>query len=349
MIGAECHHGIMHFLEGRIFGPDLGIGFFRRVEAGFHDVGREGPEFGAKTHQLFQCFRIAGIIFCLHVHVRGLTGGFHNRLIGGGKLCPFCRVDHGVQHGAAFPPAGIVIERGNFVEAKLLVVVGTNPFGGIDHAFFKVLVDLRARQLLWHHAKLGNDLATEAADAHFNALQIGNGLDFLAEPAAHLRARVATGESDEVLRGIELVHQVHAAAIIHPGVLHAAVEAEGNGSCKGVGGILAPVIIGRRVAHLHIAFAHLIGGFEGRGYFPAGENLDGKLAICRLAYGFGKSFCRAINCIKALGKAGSHAPFHFWHCLRNGGGCQCWYGCSGYSRFSYKSTTVHLDPPFAVF
>jgi hypothetical protein len=38
---------------------------------------------------------------------------------------------------AAFPPARVVVVLGHLVEAELLVIVGADPFGGIDGALFE--------------------------------------------------------------------------------------------------------------------------------------------------------------------------------------------------------------------
>ena len=77
------------------------------------------------------------------------------------------------------------------VEAELLVVVRADPFGGVDRAFFQRRIDVAAGELLRHHAELLHHAAGKAADAEFQALEIVDGIDFLAEPAAHLATGVA--------------------------------------------------------------------------------------------------------------------------------------------------------------
>jgi hypothetical protein len=59
---------------------------------------------------------------------------------------------YSVQLRAAFPPAGVVVERRHLVEAQLLVVVGADPLGGVDRALFQRLVDLAAGDVLRHAA-----------------------------------------------------------------------------------------------------------------------------------------------------------------------------------------------------
>ena len=76
---------------------------------------------------------------------------------------------------AAFPEAGIVVERRDLGEAELLVVVGADPLGGVDRAALERRVDVAARDLLRHDAELRHDLAGKAGDAHLQALQVGDG------------------------------------------------------------------------------------------------------------------------------------------------------------------------------
>ena len=84
-----------------------------------------------------------------------------------------------------------------------------------------------AAELRRHDAELRHDPAGETADAHLEALHVGKRLHLVTEPAAHLGARVAGWEADEVLGGEELVEQFVAAAVVEPSVLQAAVEAKG--------------------------------------------------------------------------------------------------------------------------
>ena len=51
-------------------------------------------------------------------------------------------------------------------------------------------------------------------------------------PAAHLRAGVAARQAIDLVARVELVHEVDAAALVHPRVLHAVVEAERHRGCR---------------------------------------------------------------------------------------------------------------------
>ena len=115
-----------------------------------------------------------------------------------------------MERRAAFPPARIVVVLGDLVEAELLVVVGADPFGRVDRALLQRRIDVAAGNVRRDHAELGEHRAAEPADAELDALQVVDGVDLLAPPAAHLAAGVAGGEADHVELGVELVQQVDA-------------------------------------------------------------------------------------------------------------------------------------------
>src|SRR5262249_55314677 len=139
---------------------------------------------------------------------------------------PFVEIDEGEEHGAAFPPAGVVVMRRDLVEAKLLVVIGTDPLGGVDGALLQRRIDVTAGKLLRHAAELLHDAPGEAADAHFEALQILDAVDLLAEPAAHLAAGVAGEQRGDTVALEELVEVLPAAAERVPSLVDTHVGAE---------------------------------------------------------------------------------------------------------------------------
>src|SRR6185312_2138039 len=122
------------------------------------------------------------------------------------------------------------------------VVVGTDPFGRVDGALLERRVDVAARDELRHDAQLLHDLAGHAADAHLDALEILDALDLLAEPAAHLRARVAARHLIDVVALVELAEELEAAAEELPCVRLARVEAERDRAVERERRILAPEI-----------------------------------------------------------------------------------------------------------
>src|SRR6185437_17017393 len=100
----------------------------------------------------------------------------------------------------------------DLLEAELLVVIGADPFGRVDRALLQRRIDVAAGELLRHDADLLQNLARDTADAEFQSREIGDGLDLLAKPAAHLGAGVAAGKADHGKLLEELVAEFLAAA-----------------------------------------------------------------------------------------------------------------------------------------
>src|SRR6202022_865409 len=102
-------------------------------------------------------------------------------------------------------PARIVVVLRDLVETELLVVIRPDPFGRVYGSFLQRRVNVTACDLLRHHAELLQGLAGPAADAKFQPFEIIDGLDLLAEPAAHLRAGIPGDEAVGVELFAELV------------------------------------------------------------------------------------------------------------------------------------------------
>src|SRR5258707_10416291 len=151
---------------------------------------------------------------------------------------------------AALTETGIVVKLGDLLKPEFLVVIGSDPFGSVDRALLKCGVDVATCELLGHDTELLQHLAGNSSDAKLQSGEIGSGFDLLAEPAPHLGAGVAAVKSDYAEFLEELVPELHAAALIPPGVLLARVEAERHRGIDGEGRILADVIIASGVAHL---------------------------------------------------------------------------------------------------
>jgi hypothetical protein len=180
--------------------------------------------------------------------------------------------------GTRLPPAREVVVLGDLVEAQLFVVVGADPFGGVDGALLQRRIDVRARDLLRDHAQGGEHRAAETGDAHLDALDVLQRLDLLAEPAAHLHAGVAAGEGDDVVVAVELVEQLLAIAVVDPGVELAGIHAEGNRGADAEGLVLADIVVGAGVAGFDGAVLHHVQCLAARGDFATGKNLDLELA-----------------------------------------------------------------------
>ena len=113
-----------------------------------------------------------------------------DRLVALRQLGPFALVDEEVEHRAALPPARRVVVFRDLGEPELLVVVGADELGGVDGAALERRVDVAGGDLLRNDAELRQHLAAEPADAELQAAQIVDGLELLAEEAAHLAARL---------------------------------------------------------------------------------------------------------------------------------------------------------------
>ena len=183
---------------------------------------------------------------------------------------------------AAFPPARVVIEFRDLVEAKLLVIVRADPFGGIDGAFLQRRIDIAAGELLRHHAKLCHRLAGPAADPHFQAVKVADVVDLLAEPAAHLRAGVPHQQTLGIERGAELIDQLLAVAVVEPGVLLTRVQTERERTEQGPGRIFADVIVLCTVTHLDRPVLDGVEHLQARHQFAGGKDLDLEFAVGRL-------------------------------------------------------------------
>src|SRR5947209_1342602 len=113
----------------------------------------------------------ANVILCLLSYVGVAGSGRDDRLAGLRELFPLRNVEHEVVGRAAFPPAGIIIERRDFVEAELLVVIGADPLGRIHRTLFERRIDVAPGELLRHDAELLHDVAGKPRDTHLDAAE----------------------------------------------------------------------------------------------------------------------------------------------------------------------------------
>src|SRR4029077_16986947 len=124
-------------------------------------------------------------------------------------------------------------------------------FGSVDRALLQCRIDVTGRKLLRHDADALYDPADDAAaDAHLQAFEVFDGLDFLAEEAAHLRAGISRREADDVEFGHQLVHQLFAVAEAKPGIHLTRVETERERRAEGEGRVLPGIVVAGGVADL---------------------------------------------------------------------------------------------------
>ncbi len=245
-------------------------------------------------------------------------GVLDDRLVLGREAGKGLRVDVQRQLRAAFPPAGVVVVRRHLVQAELLVVVRAHPLGRVDRALLERLVDLAAGDVLRHAADALEHLAAEAADAHLQALDVGQRLDLLAVPAAHLGAGVAHREVVDVVARVELAEQLHAVAFVHPRRHLAAVQAERDGAVHREGRVLAEEVVRRGVRHLDRAVLHAVDDAERGHQFATGVHRDLELAAGHVADLLGHHFGSAVDGVQRLRKARSQAPADVGLCVHHG-------------------------------
>ena len=141
-------------------------------------------------------------------------------------------------------PAWIVVVLGDLIEAEVDVHVGHRELGGVDHAALERRVDVGAGEQLGRHPHLLHDLGAEAEEAHLQALELVERLHRFLEPARGLGTDHVAVERVQIAPGVDLVLQVLAAAIDHPGEIFAEARPERHRGEKGKRRMLAGVIAG---------------------------------------------------------------------------------------------------------
>src|SRR5262245_56328891 len=342
LVAAEGADRVPDLLEVLVLGTDAGIDLVGGLEADVEDGLRERPQLRAVGHQPLQRLRVLRIVAAEREDVGLRRRHLEDGLVGRRQLFPFLLVDVDVDHGAAFPPARVVVELGDLVEAQLLVVVRADPFGGVDGALLERGIDVAAGNLLRHHAHLRHHLAGKAGNAHLHALEIVGGVELLAEPAAHLGPGIAGEQADDVMLGIKSIDLL-IATLAPPRVLHAGIEAEGHRAAQRKGRVLAPQVVGSGVAQLDAAGRNRVGGLQARHDFAGGKGLHLKLVVGACGDAFGEVFRPAVERVERLRPARRHAPLEFRCRLRNGRRGQTAGHCrgSGRARGLQEFTTIH--------
>src|SRR5262249_26818733 len=151
--------------------------------------------------------------------------------------------------------------------------------------------------LLGHDAELLQRFAGPAADAELEAFEVVDGLDLFAKPAAHLRAGIAANERVYIVFLPELIHQLRAVAVVEPGILLAAVEAERDSAEQRPGRVLADIVIHGRMADLDGAVLNRVENLQSRHDFARGEGLNLKLVVGGLGHMLGEGFASAVKSV----------------------------------------------------
>ncbi len=194
--------------------------------------------------------------------------------------------------------------------------------------------------LLRHDAELLHHLPSDAGDAELQALQVVEGLELLAEPAAHLGAGVPARQAVEVLPSVELVEEIEPAAVIGPGGHLTRVQAEGDGGAERVGRILADVVIRRRMGHLDGAVGDRIGRLRRSDDLARREGLDLETAVGRLRHVAHEQLGRPEERVEGFREARRQPPLHLRHGLGDCGAGNRAGGETGSCR-GEELTTLH--------
>src|SRR5260370_7106716 len=102
------------------------------------------------------------------------------------QLVPFRQIDQKMRLSSALPPSRVVVIFRDLHEPELLVVVGADPFGGIDRALLERRKDIATRKLLRNYTQLRQDAPGKTADAELQASHIIQRLYLLPQPPPHL-------------------------------------------------------------------------------------------------------------------------------------------------------------------
>ncbi len=175
-------------------------------------------------------------------------------------------------------PASVIVG-GDLLEAHLQIQRGPDPLEGVDSTSVQCGIELTGWNVGDGHAEFGEDLAGKTRDAHLQALQIIKGIDLLAEPAAHLVTGVAAREGIDAMLGKHLLHQVHAAAIVEPGVLFRGSHAERHGGKEHSAGILALPVISGGMPHLVLTGVDHVENTQGCLVFVGTVDVDQQFAV----------------------------------------------------------------------
>ena len=196
-----------------------------------------------------------------------------------GQRIPGLQVDGQLVTGGRLMPAGGIVICRRLVQPQVPIVIRADPFAGIDHAALQGGENLRGSQQHDFSAHRGDDFSAQAGNPHLEPVIILDAVDRLAVPAAHLGAGVARREANQAFLGVELLPQIHAPAMVHPGGSLLGVHAEGHRTGELGGGHLAGPVIGSRIKHMDTALPRGIEDAEGGHQLVGTKYLDVQLPL----------------------------------------------------------------------
>src|SRR5690606_30098870 len=161
--------------------------------------------------------RIIGLEIRSDLVIFGLADILDERLQVLRKLLIFRLVDHQFGRKARLDEAREVVVLCDLIEAKRQIIVGTDEFRSVKRAGLQSREDFACGHAGDGRAELLPYAAAQARSAEADALDRFDAGQLVAEPAARLRARVARQEALHAELVIDLVPDLLAAEIAHPG------------------------------------------------------------------------------------------------------------------------------------
>ena len=249
----------MNLFEFGILRRILGVDFVRGFLQCFEDRQREGfdLDIGVLFFHLLPGVDRLGEVFDVHIHRRGLHPDDQHGLIFFGQFVEGFFVDQKLHFTGGFMPSCVVVF-GDFVEAHLDVHSGPDPLQSVDRTAVERGVEFAGGDVGDIDSQLGHDFSGKAGDPHLEPFEVGDAVDRLAEPTAHLVAGVAAGEAVDTEFVVDFPHIFHSVAVVEPGILLGGGHPEGDGGEPDGIDIFALPVVGAAVAHLELsAFDHV--------------------------------------------------------------------------------------------
>ena len=151
--------------------------------------------------------------------------------------------------------------------------------------------DLAARHVDRRGAEPVDDFRPEAGNPHLEALKVREAVDLLLEPASHLGPGVSGREGLEAEFAVELVPELLAAAVVHPGIVLPWDQAAGHSAEERDGWMLVGPVARRRMEHVRLPFPDRIEALERRHELTGGVQLDGQPPFGRRRNLVGNALC----------------------------------------------------------
>ena len=285
----------------------------------------------------------------IHHGVIGDSGRLDHHLLQVFRQClPGLEIDGAFEDGGRLVPGRRVVILGHLMQAEGQIIVGADPVGGIDHAGFHRGEYLAARQIDRAGADAIHHFARQPRQADLQALHVLETVHFLVEPAGHLGAGVAHRQRLEVVARVDLVPQLHAIAVIQPGVGLGGVHAEGHGGEELGRGHLALPVVGGRVAHLGGTGGHGIEDFQRRYHLAGAIDLDLQATTRELTDQAGEFIGTGAQCREVLRPGGDHLPVDGLALGGIGGGHERRGGETGSTGPQSREKTAALHGTFLV-